>query len=411
MSVRAYKARALDAPAAVRPVEVIGEPHDVDVARTGAPYRSALLVAMAAGRPLGTALVDTGGTAVVPADVARHALSAAIALPQHLPVSDGIVPLPTVSVVVTTCAASADALTTVASVLACRPAPVEVIVVENRPSRSDVSRALTTRFPGDPRVRYVEESRQGLSWARNAGLAVARGDIVAFTDDDVRVAEGWIRWIQHAFASESSAACVTGLIMPAELETRAQVLLEQYAGFGKGFARRVFRASEPTSRLFPYAAGEFGSGANTAVRADVARTLGGFDAALGAGTPACGAEDLDLYVRLLLAGHAIVYEPGALLWHRHPDTAARLRREAFRYGLSLSAMLAKLALTGHGRAIAARVWAGLRFLRDPTSRKNERKGTSYPWTLDLWEYSGMLLGPLAYLVSRRRTARVRVATR
>ncbi|HEX6391150.1 MAG TPA: glycosyltransferase [Solirubrobacteraceae bacterium] len=400
---------ALRAPAAVRAVELTGAGSDVDLARAGEPYRTALLVATENGRPLAAVAVDTEGAAVFDASLARAVLRSAA--PGEVP-PQGVVAErtdgghPRVSVVVTTCARAEDVADTVASVLACDPAPLEVVVVENRPGGSRVAAALADRFGGDPRVRCVPEQRRGLSWARNAGLAAARGELVAFTDDDVRVDAGWIGWIERAFDSEPGAACVTGLIMPAELETPAQVLLEQYAGFGKGFARRVHRPDAPTGPLFPYAAGEFGSGANTAMRTGIARALGGFDAALGAGTPAHGAEDLDLYVRVLLAGHAIVYEPAALLWHTHPDTSPRLRSEVFRYGVSLTAMMTKLALHGHAGAIARRALAALRFLRDPASRKNERKRADYPRALDRWEYLGMLCGPLAYLHSRVVTRRL-----
>ena len=143
--------------------------------------------------------------------------------------------------------------------------------------------------------------------ARNAGIAVAHGEIVAVTDDDVLVDRRWLEWIGRAFASEPDAACVTGLTLPGDLETESQVFIEQFAGFGKGFERRVFRLSTPTSPLSPFAAGEYGSGASTAIRRGVMWELGGFDRDLGAGTIARGGEDLDLFIRVLLAGHAIVY--------------------------------------------------------------------------------------------------------
>ncbi|MCW3038212.1 MAG: glycosyl transferase family 2 [Solirubrobacterales bacterium] len=396
------------APAAIRAVDVDAV-EDVALTRDGEPYRTAMLVATREGRPLGTVtMAAVPGAGLLRAESVRGALGPLLAgspAPGDQPAPDPEGES-AISVVVTTCACAAAVCETVASVLACRPAVSEVIVVENRPIQSGVRAALAQAFGDDPRVRYVEETRQGLSWARNAGLAAARGELIAFTDDDVLVSRGWAGWLRAAFDAEPAAACVTGLIMPAELETPSQVLLEQYAGFGKGFTRRVFRADEPTSPLFPYAAGEFGSGANTAMRVPAARALGGFDTALGAGTVACGAEDLDLFVRVLLAGHAIVYEPAAMLWHRHPDTAPRLRSEVFRYGLGLSAVLTKFVLTGHARAIAGRALAGLRFLRDPDSRKNERKTAEYPRGLDRWEYAGMLVGPFAYLRSRRGARRL-----
>jgi GT2 family glycosyltransferase len=309
-------------------------------------------------------------------------------------------PQPSVSVVVTTCAQERSTAAAVASVLAADPPPLEVIVVENRPARSRVPAMLRERFGSDPRVRCVEESHVGLSAARNAGMWAATGEVVAFTDDDVIVDRGWVGWIARSFASEPAAACVTGLIVPADLNSEAQVMMEQFAGFGKGFERRVFRLSEPSSPIFPFAAGEFGSGACTALRRSVGQALGGFDPALGAGTVSRGGEDLDLFVRILMAGHAIVYEPAAMLSHHHPDEDRRLRSEIFSYGVGLSAMITKQALDGQAVAIARRVPLAVRHLVDPASRKNVRKGPAYPRSYDWIERAGMAVGPVAYLRSR-----------
>ncbi len=196
---------------------------------------------------------------------------------------------------------------------------------------------------------------------------------------------------------------MTGLILPCDLETDQQLRIEQFAGFGKGYERRVYRASEPTSALFPFAAGEFGSGACTALRADVARALGGFDPALGTGTPARGGEDLDLFVRVLTAGYALVYEPAAVLWHEHPDGVQRLNRELFGYGIGLAAMLTKQMLQGHAPVMLRGVPEAWRFMRDPVSRKNVRKPDDYPRMLEWIERAGMVVGPVAYAHSRRRT--------
>jgi GT2 family glycosyltransferase len=397
-------AAPLQAPAAVRRIELAGEPADLDLRRAGQPYRSALLVATLHGRPLGTCNVTLDASGLSGAD-ARAAIVGALDVPREGAAAPRRV-LPSVSVVVATCGADEAVARTVASVLRCDPRAHEVIVVENRPAGSTVAATLAERFAGDGRVRCVREPRQGLSWARNAGIAVATGEILAFTDDDVEVEPDWAGAIARAFADEPSAACVTGLILPAELETAAQLVVEQYASWGKGYRRRVFRPDEPTGPLFPYAAGEFGSGANTALRVDFARATGGFDPALGVGTIACGSEDLDVYVRTLLAGRAIVYEPAAMVWHRSPDTGSQVRSEVFRYGVSMAAVLTKLATHGHAWPIARRVPAGLRFLRDPGSRKNAGKRREYPRRLDWIEYAGMALGPLAYAESRRRTSRM-----
>ena len=115
---------------------------------------------------------------------------------------------PSISVVVTTCAGSPSLVRCIRSILACDYKDVEVIVVDNRPRRSTASAVLAEHFARDARVRYAPEARRGLSYARNAGLELAEGEIVAFTDDDVVVDGGWLRAIAHAFAP--AIGCVTG---------------------------------------------------------------------------------------------------------------------------------------------------------------------------------------------------------
>jgi GT2 family glycosyltransferase len=394
------------APVAVRIVE-LDNAADLDLTRDGEPYHGALLIGLRDGAPVGTASTPlAGGPRLAAATIAAlFAEAPAGRGPEPAPRA----PLPTVSVVVTTCAQEQSTAEAVESVLACDLAPLEVIVVENRPAHSRVAAMIRERFAGEQRVRCVEEPHVGLSSARNAGLWAAEGDVVAFTDDDVIVDHRWIGRIARAFAEQPDAACVTGLIIPGDLNTPTQVLMEQFAGFGKGFERRVHHLRAPSSPLAPFAAGEFGSGACTALRREAGRALGGFDPALGAGTASRGGEDLDLFVRVLLAGHALVYEPAAMLSHRHPDEDRRLRSEIFGYGVGLVAMITKQALDGQALAIARRVPLALRHLRDPASRKNVRKAPDYPRSFDWIERAGMLVGPFAYLRSRRHERRLAAA--
>jgi len=94
-----------------------------------------------------------------------------------------------VSVVVATCC-KPDALERcLRSIFLCDYRNFEVIVVENRPGSSATRGMLAKHFPQETNLRYVEETHAGASRARNAGLALARGEIVAFTDDDVVVGE------------------------------------------------------------------------------------------------------------------------------------------------------------------------------------------------------------------------------
>jgi GT2 family glycosyltransferase len=304
-------------------------------------------------------------------------------------------------VVVTTCSRPAALERCLRTVLTSDYPAFEVIVVENRPRSAGTEAMLTKRFAHEPRLRYVEENRPGLSRARNRGLSCAEGEIVAFTDDDVIVDPAWIRRSAEAFETAEDVACVTGLILPLELETDSQLLLEQFAGLGKGFRRHTYRLGG-TGDKHPLAVqmpGAIGSGANTALRADVATEIGGFDVSLGTGTPAAGGEDLDLYIRLLGDGHAIAYEPSAIVRHQHPDGTSRLHRQIYRYGVGLGAMVTRQFAGPEGRKLLQAVPAGVRHARDPASRKNAGKPDNYPRRLEWLERLGMFCGPVAYLLS------------
>jgi GT2 family glycosyltransferase len=310
-----------------------------------------------------------------------------------------------VSVVVTTCDRPIQLLRTLDSLLLQTYPAFELIVVDNRPGTALTRDAVSQRYGDDSRVRYVAEHQVGLSAARNAGLAHAHGEIVAFTDDDVMVDRHWLSSLAHAFLQDKDVACVTGLILPLELETTAQLWFEQFGGFSKGFEARSFDLgpNRPPDPLFPYTAGRFGSGANSAFRTDKLRALGGFAVDLSAGTPAHGGEDLDAYLNIISAGYRLVYEPRALVWHPHHPDLAGLSRQIHRYGIGLSAALTRrfTASREERRQIIRRLPAGLAYALHPRSVKNIGKGSSYPTRLTILELAGMLRGPIAYGLSRR----------
>jgi GT2 family glycosyltransferase len=397
----------LRAPAAVRLVDLDAPVVDIQLthARDGRPYRSLLAVARLDGDPLAAVTFPVAGGRVSRralehglrrALMARSGGSAGALAPRWSPASTSV------SVVVTTCCNVRPLERCLRSLFACDYDDFEVIVVENRPGPGAARQMLTARFGASRSLRYIEEPRAGLSRARNAGLAASRGELVAFVDDDTIVDPHWIHRFVERFEWSNAVDCVTGLILPLELETESQILLEQFAGFGKGFRRRTYRLRETTdgTRVYPYAPGTIGSGANTILRRSVALEIGGFDPTLGAGTPAEGGEDLDLYLRLLLGGRAIAYEPSAIVWHEHPDRPERLRSQVYRYGVGLGATFAKQLLRGPARRELLRAApAGVRYATDPQSRKNAGKTDGYPRRLDWLERAGVLTGPAAYALS------------
>jgi GT2 family glycosyltransferase len=319
-------------------------------------------------------------------------------------------PRPLVTVAIASFRSIEPTLACVRRVLAGSWTPLEVVVTDNDADHGPLDAAFTAAFGEDARVRWVHEVRQGLSFARNAGLAAARGEYVVFTDDDVLVDRHWVARLVDAFDAADDVVCVSGAILPAEQETQAQLWLEEYGGFHKGFRREIFDLTthRRDTPLYPYDSGQFGSGANMAFRTDALRAMGGFAVDLGAGTPAHGGEDLDILRRVITAGHTVVYEPAALMWHRHRRSMEALRRQMFRYGVGLSATVTKWLLEDRRVAgdVLRRLPAGARHVLSPGSRKNAGKTSTFPRELSRLERLGVLCGPVDYLRSRRRAQRL-----
>jgi GT2 family glycosyltransferase len=281
--------------------------------------------------------------------------------------------------------------------------PFEVLVVDNAPSTRETLAVVRQRSGVDARVRYVRELRPGLSCARNRGLGESRGELVAFTDDDVVVDPGWLDGVVRGFARSPSVACVTGLVPSARLDNAEQRYFDRRVSWAVSCTPRRYdpQADLQASPLFPYAAGQFGTGANFAFRTAVLRALGGFDEALGAGAPAGGGEDLDVFVRTILAGHVIAYEPAAIVWHEHRDELGKLRRQLFNYGVGLAAFATKyLSDRRTARDILVRLPGGLRHLR--SIAKRVERPAELPRIVLTAELLGLGWGPIAYGLGRQR---------
>lgn len=318
---------------------------------------------------------------------------------------------PFASVVVATHDRTDELARSLASLLAMDYAGWELIVVDSAPSSTAATRlvrqlAASSSTP----IGYETEPEPGLSRARNRGLASAQGEIVAFTDDDAVVDDRWLARLVEGFQAAPGVGCVTGLSLPAELETPPQVWFEQFGGFGKGFERQIFdrlshRRIDP---LYPYKLGIFGSGLNMAFDRSVIRGLGGFDESLGAGSRVSGGEDLDAFLRIIMAGYSLVYEPRALVWHYHRRTVSELQRQLHGSGTGLSAVVTKHLLARETRSeMVTRAPLGLSYLLKPSSPKNRNKQRDFPRSLTTAELSGIAAGPFLYLYSRFRAHRGR----
>jgi glycosyltransferase involved in cell wall biosynthesis len=197
--------------------------------------------------------------------------------------------------------------------------PDQVVVVDNASSTEETRRVVERHG-----AVYVREDRPGLDIARNRGAAASSGDIVAYTDDDTILHPSWLRRIEDAFDTKEIWA-VTGLVLPAELESEAQCVFEKVWSFGRGFLRRDFGPrfySDTRKRSSP--TWTIGAGANMAFRREVFDKIGGFDERLDAGAAGCSG-DSEFWNRILHAGGVCRYEPGAVVHHFHRRTMEGLR--------------------------------------------------------------------------------------
>lgn len=205
--------------------------------------------------------------------------------------------------------------------------PAEVLVVDNAPT-SNATQEVVQRYP---EVHYILEPRPGLSIARNTGIHRATGNIIAFTDDDVKVHPHWMERIRHGFQNPN-VMVVTGLMLPAELETASQIAFHEGAYGFEWPCRPIlydFRYFEERKR-FSTPVWQIGAGANMALRRQVVDAVGGFNELLGAGASGCS-EDSEFWYRVLAAGWACRYEPSAVIYHYHRGDLASLKKQQYAY--------------------------------------------------------------------------------
>lgn len=185
--------------------------------------------------------------------------------------------------------------------------PFELIVVDN--NSTDGTQGIVERMAAaDRRVRYLFEPRQGLSFARNAGISVARAPLIAFTDDDVRATPDWVAAIARAFADHPEADLVGGRVLPLWPSAPPMWLSRDHwaplALVDHGEAAVAVTPGNPICVV----------GANLALRREVFDVVGLFAADLQRVKDGIGSlEDHEFLLRLLRVGRTGVYDPRILV--------------------------------------------------------------------------------------------------
>lgn len=195
----------------------------------------------------------------------------------------------------------------------------EVIVVDNNSdehTKAELERAMA-EWP--PEVRYLAEPTQGVSCARNAGIAAARAPVVAFLDDDCRVAPDWIATICRVLDEHPQVDCVGGKVLPDWDGTPPAWLTRHHwapvALLDFGEARQSINAGNRLCLLT----------ANLACRREVFDRVGRFRTELQRVRGSIGSmEDYEWLLRFWEAGREALYVPELRAWTEVP--ASRMTR-------------------------------------------------------------------------------------
>lgn len=241
-----------------------------------------------------------------------------------LPATEGV--SPSVSVVICTRNRPEQLAQCLQALQQLSPPPLEVLVIDNAPT-SQATYNVVAQMPG---IRYVPEPRPGLSVARNTGIRHSKGDIVAFTDDDVIVHSQWIARLQQSF-HDPRVMCVTGQVLTAELEKESQVIFEKRNSFNQGYRCLTFDTHFfQQKKHLGVPVWRIGAGANMALRRKIFELVGYFDQRLGAGTSGCS-EDSEFWYRVLASGFVCRYEPTAVVYHCHRQNMDSLKQQMYSY--------------------------------------------------------------------------------
>lgn len=237
-----------------------------------------------------------------------------------------------IAVLLATVHRPSDLARAVGSALASRHDDFDVVVIDQGSEAETLAALGSLRH--DPRVRYTQMGRRGLSAALNRGATVTDASLLVISGDDCTMDSGWLAAIADAFA-DPRVGVVFGSVGSAPCDAAA--------GFVPGC-----RIDAPfTATDLADLARMSGTTACMAVRRTVWERLGGFDETLGVGAPLRSAEDLDLALHALAAGWRVLQTPAVAVTHHSPVAWGERTTVVRRNWYGSGAVMAKwLKLTG-----------------------------------------------------------------
>ena len=243
---------------------------------------------------------------------------------------------PTFSIVVPTYRRTqklADCLSSLAR-QTCPATEYEVIVVDDAAAdaamAAEIRRITTTARPFV--CRLLSQDRRGAAAARNAGASLARGRLLAFTDDDCQPAPDWLNRLARRMSAVGDAALAGGRVINTltgdRFASASQALVD--------FLCAHFNCDEGHARLL--------TSNNLCVPTGAFRELGGFDTAFSG----AGGEDREFCLRWAHAGRRSVYVPEAVVYHAHDMTLAGFLRQHYAYGRGAALLRRRALVHGYG---------------------------------------------------------------
>jgi glycosyltransferase involved in cell wall biosynthesis len=232
-------------------------------------------------------------------------------------------PIDAVTIIICTynrCVSLRQTLTDLAGIAPPPDQSVEVLVVDNNSTDETAAMMEGQDRCGPFPLRYLRETQQGLSHARNRGIVEARGDWIVFTDDDVRIEPDWLAALMRALKA-TGAPMAGGRVfpiwpvtdLPRWVATEGPFIQQGvFLHYDRGECCRLLDKGDPE----PF-------GCNMAFHADLFRKYGLFRTDLGrTGGKLLAGEDTEMFSRLRGAGISLCYAPDAIV--RHPVESRRL---------------------------------------------------------------------------------------
>ena len=214
---------------------------------------------------------------------------------------------PRVSVVVCTFNGEQTLRACLEGLMALQYPDFEVIVV------NDGSTDSTSAIAAEYEVRVIDTENRGLASARNAGMRVATGEVVAYIDDDAQPDRDWLTYLVAALERADYAGVGGPNVAPAASSIAASCLAD-----APGTPMHVLISDREAEHI---------PGCNMAFRKQALEDVGGFDTQFRV-----AGDDVDICWRLLEAGYVLGFSPAAFVWHRPRGTVRAYWRQQREYG-------------------------------------------------------------------------------